>query len=445
MTDPTLLRYALRNTPRYTSYPTAPHFNNGVGTDRYADWLAGLDSQARGSLYLHIPYCQEMCWYCGCQTRATKREKPVRRYAQTLLKEIHMTAGAIPHRLKVDHIHWGGGTPTLTAPEDLSAIMQALREGFDIQPDAEIAIEADPRTLSEEMAQTLAANGFNRASLGVQSFDADVQRAINRVQDFATTKTCADRLREAGIARINLDLLYGLPGQSEQSCRETVWESLALNPDRLSVFGYAHVPHMRPHQKMIDETTLPGPEARIAQAEIIAEELTRLGYVAIGIDHYAREDDELARQQRDGRLHRNFQGYTTDAADALIGLGASSIGQLPQGYVQNAPSTAEWARRIEAGEFATVRGFALNEDDRLRADIIERLMCDLAVSEDEIRLRHGRGFPEHDLAEYRERDIIRKTGDRLEIDPEYRLLARNIAAAFDAYLPQSTAIHSRSI
>lgn len=445
MTNPTLLRYALRNTPRYTSYPTAPHFAADVGADTYASWLSRLSPEARGSLYLHIPYCREMCWYCGCQTRATRQDAPVRKYARTLLREIEMTAKAIPHRLAVDHIHWGGGTPTLTDPQDLAEIMRGLAARFDIAPGAEIAIEVDPRTLTAEMAQTLAATGFNRASLGVQSFDPDVQMAINRVQDFPTTKACADRLRDVGIDRVNLDLLYGLPGQTVQSCRETVWEALALNPDRLSVFGYAHVPHMRKHQKMIPNDTLPGPEARIAQAEAIAEELTRLGYVAIGIDHYARADDSLAVRQRDGQLFRNFQGYTVDAADALIGFGASSIGQLPQGYVQNAAGTADWARQIEAGQFATVRGFALSDEDRLRADIIERLMCDLGVDDADIRQRHGQGLPAHDLAEYVDRDIIRHCGDRIEIDPEYRLLARNIAAAFDAYLPSSTAIHSRSI
>lgn len=445
MTQSVLHQYALRNTPRYTSYPTAPQFSAEVDAHDYVSWLGEIEAGARGSLYLHIPFCREMCWYCGCQTKATRRDEPIRRYVDVLLDEIAMTVAAIPHRLTVDHLHWGGGTPTLTSPEDLARVMATLRETFDIARDAEIAIEIDPRTLTAEMADTLAAEGFNRVSLGVQCFDPKVQAAINRIQDFETTVRCAEMVRDAGIEGVNIDLLYGLPYQTTRICHDTVRQAVKLNPDRLSIFGYAHVPHMRTHQKLIPEDSLPGPQARIEQAEMIAETLAEEGYVPVGIDHYARPDDALAQQQSEGRLHRNFQGYTTDSADVLLGFGASSIGKLPQGYIQNAPSTAEWMRSVQENAFAIVRGYALNADDRLRADIIERLMCDLAVDETEIQDRHGQGFPAFDLSEYEEARIIERSEHRIAIRHEYRVLARNVAAAFDAYLPASTAQHSRSI
>lgn len=446
MPEQTILTYAALNTPRYTSYPTAPHFHAGVDGDTYAEWLGTLTSDLSGSLYLHIPYCRQLCWYCGCSTRATTRPEPVDAYVDTLLEEIALTAARMPGRPRIGHIHFGGGTPSLVRAPKMAAIMFALRAQFDVATDAEIAIEIDPRHCSQTLVTQLAALGFNRASLGIQTFDTRVQKKINRVQSIEDVATCVSELRGAGIDRISFDLLYGLPGQTAESCRETVHAALALRPDRLSVFGYAHVPHMRAHQKLIEERDLPGQTERIKQAVAIAETLEGEGYIAIGIDHYARPDDDMVRQLESGALKRNFQGYTTDQADFLLGFGASSIGKLPQGYVQNTPSVADWAKKVKAGAFATARGVALSEDDRLRGDIIEKLMCDLHVDRASIERRHGATFPQAEMSDLMERGIVREEAGRLEIPDQYRMLARVVAARFDAHLANAPgAKHSRSI
>ncbi len=311
--------------PRYTSYPTAPHFHAGVAAQTYGDWLRNLDSAAPLSLYLHIPYCHEMCWYCGCHTKATQRYAPVRDYVGVLQTEIARVADAIGRRQTVSHIHWGGGTPTILSDSDMAAVMANLRERFDIAGDAEIAIEADPRTLSYEKTVALADAGVTRASLGVQDCNAHVQAAINRVQPLEQTAGAVGALRAAGIERINIDLMYGLPLQTVADVRRTVEAVLPLKPDRLAVFGYAHVPWMKSHQKMIDEAALPNADERLRQSEAMALALVAHGYRHIGLDHFARAGDPLSIALRTGNLRRNFQGYTTDRADTLLGFGASAL------------------------------------------------------------------------------------------------------------------------
>jgi oxygen-independent coproporphyrinogen-3 oxidase len=445
MTDPVLLKYAARNTPRYTSYPTAPHFHDSVTGETYAGWLGDLTPEQSGSLYFHLPYCRVLCWYCGCHTRASLKDGPVDRYLDRLEMEIDTTAALIPHRLKVDHLHWGGGSPTLVPAGRMRRIMALVRDRFDIRPGAEIAIEVDPRTLDDERAAALGETGFNRASIGVQTFDPDVQRAINRIQSFDVTKACADRLRSNGVSAINIDLVYGLPKQSLESCLDTVDRVLELAPDRLSVFGYAHVPHMKKHMRLIDAGDLPGTEARIAQAQAIADRLVAAGYVAIGFDHYARPEDPLAERQRTGHLHRNFQGYTTDAADALIGFGASAIGRLPQGHIQNTADIAAWEKAVLASELPVARGCAYEGDDLFRSEIIERLMCDLEADLGAMAREHGQPVPNPDLSELETDGIVRRDGDLVMINPAYRALARIVAAAFDTRLMAGNAKHSVSV
>lgn len=445
MTDPVLLKYAARNTPRYTSYPTAPHFHDGVNGETYTGWLGELTPEQRGSLYFHLPYCRVLCWYCGCHTRASLKDGPIDRYLDRLEMEIDTTAALISHRLKVDHLHWGGGSPTLVSAGRMRRIMALVRDRFDIQPGAEIAIEVDPRTLDDERAAALGETGFNRASIGVQTFDPDVQRAINRMQSFDVTKACADRLRRNGVNAINVDLVYGLPKQSLESCLDTVDRVLELAPDRLSVFGYAHVPHMKKHMRLIDTGDLPGTEARIAQAQAIADRLVAAGYVAIGFDHYARPEDPLAERQRTGHLHRNFQGYTTDAADALIGFGASAIGRLPQGHIQNTADIAAWEKAVLASELPVARGCAYQGDDLFRSEIIERLMCDLEADLGALAREHGQPVPNPDLSELEANGIVRRDGDLVMINPAYRTLARIVAAAFDTRLMAGNAKHSVSV
>ncbi len=336
------------------------------------------------------------------------------------------------------------------APALFHDLMALLHDTFDFGGSAELAIEIDPRTLSREMVDVLAAGGINRASLGVQSLDATVQKAINRVQSYRQTADAVGWLRAAGITGINLDLIYGLPHQTVASAIETVNACLALEPDRVAVFGYAHVPSFKKHQRRIDTATLPGGPERNAQAEAIGETLTAAGYRAIGIDHYAHPDDSLAVAQAAGRLHRNFQGYTTDPAELLLAFGASAIGRLPQGYVQNDPVVREYSAAIGKGRFATVKGYALTDDDRLRAELIERLMCDFRVDVDAVCARHGckperLGEALARIGEMEADGIVRRHDGVIELAPEARGLARAVAASFDAYLASSNRVHSPAL
>ena len=390
MTDTAVSKYLSERIPRYTSYPTAPHFSAAVGPLTYRDWLRAIRPADRLSLYLHVPFCTTLCWYCGCNTSITRHREPIERYARTLEQEIIRVADLAGSR-RVAHIHFGGGTPAILGPELFHRIMTLLRERFDVEPDAEIAIEIDPRRLQPAMATALAQCGVTRASLGVQSFDLTVQQAVARVQSLDVTQRCAGLLRAAGIKAINVDLLYGLPHETVASCTATLHDALTLQPSRLAVFGYAHVPAMMKHQRVIDAAALPDGDERLRQEQAIGDTLAAAGYTRIGLDHYARPDDTLAQAQQTGRLRRNFQGYTDDPADALIGLGASSIGQSAGGYVQNITDIKGWRDRIEAGDLATARGLALTPDDILRSDIIERLMCDLRVDVPAVLQRNG--FP----------------------------------------------------
>ncbi|MCB1486168.1 MAG: oxygen-independent coproporphyrinogen III oxidase [Bauldia sp.] len=443
-------RYADERLPRYTSYPTAPQFSAAIGPDRYADWLGEVPEDARGSLYIHIPFCRRMCWYCGCNTSVATRHQPVADYLAALGKEIDMVTARLPRRLAVTHLHFGGGTPTIVHPSELIDLMAKLRDAFDILPGAEVAIEIDPRVLTPEMASALGEAGFTRASLGVQSLDPAVQAAISRRQGFAETAAAVERLREAGIAGINLDLIYGLPHQTVASCVETVRACLALRPDRFSVFGYAHVPGFKRHQRKIDAATLPRGGERNEQADAIAAAIEAAGYDRIGLDHFALPADAMAEAAGSGVLHRNFQGYTTDAADLLIGLGASAIGRLPEGYVQNAAVTRDYLAAIARGDLATVRGFALGDEDRLRADLIERLMCDFRVDVADVCDRHGAGVEAvADALPALDRlaadGVLSRDGSVVEMAADARTLVRVAAAAFDAYRSGSGAVHSQAV
>lgn len=435
ITPETFARYAAMHVPRYTSYPTAPNFRP-AGDAEYRKFLHSLAPSEPLSIYLHIPFCREMCWYCGCHTSVTRRQDPISRYVSTVIAEIERVASELPSELQVGHLHWGGGSPTLLGAGDVARIHGALKARFGIDPLAENAIEVDPRAISPEVALAFARAGVNRASLGVQSFDARVQAAINRVQSFETTAAAVRLLRRNGIAAINFDLIYGLPFQSIGSCLDTVQQALRLQPDRLSVFGYAHVPSFKPHQRKIDQSALPGPAERFHQAGAIAEALTAAGYRQIGLDHFALPGDSLFAAAEDGTLHRNFQGYTTDPCRVLLGFGASAIGRLPNGFVQNAPRIPEYERSIAAGRLATVRACRISADDQRRSAIIEALMCNFRAQVGTIDL---------DLSQFESDGLIRRSGDLIEVVEEARPLVRMIAAAFDSYLPNSTAKHAVAV
>lgn len=441
--DTLLARYG-QPVPRYTSYPTAPHFSPAVDGSTYAGWLAAVPQGARVSAYVHVPFCAELCLYCGCQTAVARSRTPVKAYADRLVEEIRLVAAHLPARLPLTHLHFGGGTPTMLAEEDFAAIMGTLRETFAFTADAEIAIEIDPRVTDAQKVAVLAREGFNRASLGVQDFNPQVQQAIGRSQSYAETQAVADAFRAAGITAINLDLMYGLPHQDAASVRHTVEEALGLDPDRIAVFGYAHVPWMKKHQALIPEDALPGAGERLAQAELVSAILGAHGYQKVGLDHFAKAADPMARRADEGTLKRNFQGYTTDDAPVLIGFGASAIGALPQGYVQNIPSTPLWHNAVAAGVLPIARGIALTAEDRLRRHVIERLMCDLSV--DLASACDAFGFAPDTFAPELARlaplcadGLATVSGAIVSVPEEARPFTRVVCAVFDARLAQSLA------
>ncbi len=436
--------------PRYTSYPTAPHFHPGINAATYERWLAAVGPEAPLSLYFHVPFCHEMCWYCGCHTKVVRRYEPVGEYASTMAQEVTLIGNMLEAHPPVTHMHWGGGTPTILSADDLEHLMEKIRAAFNVAPDAEIAVEMDPRTMTEDRVRALARAGVNRASLGVQDFTDRVQKAINRIQPYEMTAQVVEWLRAAGIDAINFDLMYGLPYQTDEDVRRTVDLSAKLRPDRIAVFGYAHVPWMKTHQKMIPDESLPDDWQRFEQAEAAADQLVERGYRRIGLDHFALETDAMTVALDQGRLHRNFQGYTTDEARALVGFGASSIGALPQGYVQNAVPLRAWADAVRGGRPAVDKGIALSDDDRLRRDIIERLMCDMSVDLTAQAARYGKTADyfrsEIELLEPMIADGIAVIdGERISIPEPGRPLMRAVCAVFDSYLDRGIGRHSKAV
>lgn len=436
--------------PRYTSYPTALQFTPEVDEQGYRGWLAELPADQPVSLYLHIPFCQRLCWYCGCNTRAVNRHEPIGEYVQLLLAELALLEDALPGRMKASAVHLGGGTPNMLRPEELSAIFGALKYAFRFTPGYEIAAELDPAVLTRAWVDAAAFHGLSRASLGVQNLDPVVQAAVNRPERFEDIARCVGWLREAQVGSINIDLMYGLPHQTVRGTLDTIDAVASLRPERIALFGYAHVPWMKAHQQLIDEAALPGPAERLEQSEAAAERLASLGYVRIGLDHFAAPHDPMAKALGEGRLRRNFQGYTTDAAPTLLGLGASAIGALPQGFVQNVTQELGWRAAVREGRLPVARGVALTAEDRFRGEIIERLMCDLEVDLDAVCARHGRPRQELDgclarLRPFAQDGLVRIAGGRVETVGAGRLVIRSIAAAFDAYFAPDSGRHSRAL
>lgn len=432
---------AERSVPRYTSYPTAPHFGPAVNGATYRDWLGLLAADTSLSLYLHVPFCQTMCSYCGCHTKVTRKAEPIDAYRRHLEAEIDLISGMTPAR-RVRHIHWGGGTPTMLGEAGLASVAQRLALRFGIGSDAEHAIELDPRQVGDSLAATLARVGVNRASLGVQDLNPHVQKAIGRVQPYAVVTAAVEALRRAGIDALSFDLMYGLPHQSLPDLLRSIDLAVALQPGRISLFGYAHVPWFKTHQRLIDEAALPDTAERFRQANAARDALIAHGYEAIGLDHFALPTNSMALMARDQTLKRNFQGYTTDHAEALLGFGASAIGRLPQGFVQNAPDIGSYQRAIDAGEPATVRGLALSLEDRVRGDAIERLMCDFAADLEAVARRHGvpLDFFDADLARLQPLEhegLVARKARTVVVSDAGRPLVRVVASLFDAHLAKA--------
>jgi oxygen-independent coproporphyrinogen-3 oxidase len=435
-----------RPVPRYTSYPTAPNFSSRIGANDYRTWLANLGGNRRLSLYAHIPFCDELCWYCACTTKASRRYQPVASYLDVLEREIATVGGLVAKDARVGQIHWGGGSPSMLLPKDIVRLSEALRRHFSIAPDAELAVEVDPRGLTDNSIAAFAAAGVTRVSIGVQDFDRRVQAAINRIQTYDETRAVIESFRAHGIRSLNIDLVYGLPLQTTESVACTIGHVLRLRPDRIAIFGYAHVPSRAHHQRLIDASKLPTGAERYALALRICEIVRGAGYRQIGLDHFALPTDALATKP----LRRSFQGYTVDDSDALIGLGASAIGLLPEGYVQNAPAVASYSRHIREAGLATVRGFELSVDDRVRAYVIERLMCGADFSRSDLIERFGAAaHPVIAAAEtlilHDSDHFLERKADGFRLTERGRTFVRVVCTAFDAYWSEGSVQHALAV
>lgn len=449
--NPDWIPYALRAVPRYTSYPTAADFTGAVGEREAADWAANVAPGDAISVYLHIPFCEALCWYCGCATSVPNGYRRVGEYAGRLLAEIDLWARTLGAHGGIGHLHFGGGSPNALQTGDFAALVQALRSYFGFRAGAEIAVELDPRTMHDGQIEGYAAAGVTRVSLGVQTLAPDVQAAVNRIQPPDMVAGLLAGLKSAGISAVNMDLMYGLPHQTTEDVIEAAQFAADQGAARISVFGYAHLPWFAKHQRAIDEAVLPGLTERLEQAEAAASTLLARGYLPIGLDHFARRDDALAIAQREGRLRRNFQGYTDDPCETLIGMGATSISQFREGFIQNFKDRKAWSNAIAAGRLPAERGIQLTPDDRLRARAIEQLMCEMCV--DVAKLCEAFGAPsdalEDALARARALEaagLCTVSASRIDVPNVARLFLRTVAQCFDARTPATpTARHAKAV
>lgn len=410
--------------PRYTSYPPATQFRMASPGEGVAELkkLAGVESV---SLYLHIPFCRELCLFCGCHQVITKRAERTVQYLISLHHEIDLVAGLYPQKFKVAHLHFGGGSPSTLTPEQMHELMTHLRAKFYFLPEAELAIELDPRTTTPDFIRTLAAEGFNRASLGVQDFDDKVQQTVNRIQPYPLVKEVVDNLYAAGLTALSLDLMYGLPYQTPESLTATAKLALSLNPARLSLFSYAHVPGMKSYQKKLEEAGLPSDAEKLEQERCMRAILLANGYRSIGIDHFAKPNDPLYKALESGNLHRNFQGYTDDPSPYLLGLGASSISYTGSAYVQNEPDLTAYQNSLNEGQFLHKRLCPCTPHDCEVAQVISSLMCYFEVATPAT-------LPAR-LQPFIETGLVEQSGGRLVVDQTYPMAVRAVAACFDEY------------
>ncbi|PKO84939.1 MAG: oxygen-independent coproporphyrinogen III oxidase [Betaproteobacteria bacterium HGW-Betaproteobacteria-11] len=441
--DPALIRRFDVNGPRYTSYPTADRFVEGFTADDYKHWL-GRRTVGRLSrplsLYVHIPFCNTICYYCACNKIITKDHGRSAKYIRYLGREIDQVVAALDGSREVVQLHLGGGTPTFLADDELRRLMEKITTSFDLLPDGEYSIEVDPRKVNRQTVSLLAELGFNRMSIGVQDFASEVQRAVNRIQSLEETREVLEAAREAGFKSISVDLIYGLPKQNEASFERTLDTVIALDPDRLSIYNYAHLPSLAKPQRRISEADLPSPEVRLSILQLAVRRLQEAGYVFIGMDHFAKPGDELAIAQRRGRLHRNFQGYSTHAEADLLAFGVSAIGKIGPSYVQNVKTLDDYYARLDAGDLPVMRGIELTADDLLRREIIQALMCHFTLSIEALEVAHLIDFKTYFAAEIEALGEMEAAG-LLSVDPQWitihprgRFLVRAIAMVFDRYL-----------
>ncbi len=446
-------KYA-RQAPRYTSYPPAPHFKEMEDDGPAVSHLEKRNAGSRPiSLYIHIPFCASLCWYCACTKVITRREGDSTEYLRRLFREMETIRQMLNPGNRVVQVHFGGGTPTFLSPEELRQTGKKLRSLFAFEDEMEFAVEIDPRRMTQDHVTALAEIGCNRASIGIQDVREDVQKAINRVQPMEINERVAHWLRSAGIRNINIDLIYGLPLQSRGSFEATLNEVKVLDPDRFAIFNYAHIPWMIPSQKLVDRNPMPGPHEKFAMLEMMIENLTASGYSYIGMDHFAKTGDELSLAQQNGSLQRNFQGYSTRADTDIYGFGMSSISQIGDGYLQSVKDLDEYYRRIDSGRHPWFRHYYLTRDDRIRRHTIMRLMCDLQLDFIAIGRRWNInaktyfGDSLEPLKEMADDGLIRWTTDGFFVTDTGRLFLRNIATAFDVYYtdPEKQGRYSKTV
>jgi len=441
--DLDLIRRLDRNGPRYTSYPTADRFVEAFGPAAYKSWAAKRNIggvQRALSIYVHLPFCSTICYYCGCNKVVTRNKNRGVEYLGYLAKEIALQAPLFSEDPRVEQMHWGGGTPTFFSTAQMQDLFALLRRHFDFSPDGEYSIEIDPRTVDEKTIAALRAMGFNRLSLGVQDFDPDVQRAVNRLQSEKQTLAIIDAARREGFLSVNVDLIYGLPKQNLITFNRTLARVVAVRPDRVAIYNYAHLPTRFKSQRQINEADLPSPETRLKLLALSAQRLTEAGYVYIGMDHFALPEDSLAVAQRQGRLHRNFQGYSTHAECDLVALGVSAIGSIGPTYSQNHRALEDYYDSLERNELPIMRGIQLSADDLLRRAVIQTLMCHFTLSKEAVEIQYLIDFDKYfsgELAELREfgKEGLLELSERwINVTPKGRMLIRNICMVFDQYL-----------
>jgi oxygen-independent coproporphyrinogen-3 oxidase len=442
--------------PRYTSYPTADRFHDGFAAGHYVEALAERNHSRPTqplSLYVHVPFCNTICYYCACNKVLTKDHGRSAKYIRYVEREIGMVSALIEGRPPVTQLHWGGGTPTFLSREEMSDLMAALRRNFDFAPDAEISIEVDPRKVGADTIEFLGALGFNRISVGIQDFDPEVQKAVNRVQTEEETRTVIDTARRVGFVSVNADLIYGLPKQTVAGFSRTLDRVIDASPDRIALYSYAHVPHLFKPQRRIEIADLPAPPDKLAILALAIEKLAAAGYVYIGMDHFAKPTDELAAAQRARKLHRNFQGYSTQPDRDLIAFGISAISKVGAAYIQNVKTLDEYYVKLDQDVLPVLRGVELAGDDFLRRDVIQKLMCNFDLDFGEVEKAYGIDFhgtfgPELEaLAPLAADGLVEIRPDRLQVTARGRLLVRTIAMNFDRYLreAQQRAKYSRVI
>jgi oxygen-independent coproporphyrinogen III oxidase len=444
--------------PRYTSYPTAVEFHEGVGEEAYRARLAEADArggEAPLSLYAHLPFCEHRCLFCGCHVVITAHMPVAEKYLEYMKLEIGRVAALLPNRRRVVQMHWGGGTPTYFSPDQLSDLMGTYREHFQVVGGAELAIEVDPRVTSRDHLDRLVELGFNRLSMGVQDLTPEVQKAITRDQTYEETADLMEYARRIGFTEgINLDLIYGLPEQRLETFESNLDQVLGLRPDRVAVYSFAYVPWIKGHQRKLDQDTLPSPELKLQLYLRAMERFLDAGYEPIGMDHFALPEDELAVAARGGRLHRNFMGYSVMPASDMIAFGISGIGEVQGAFFQNEKKLSTYYEALEAGRLPVSRGYVLDEDDRVRQYVIQQIMCNFRIARAEVAERFGVDFDRYfarsleSLREVEEAGFVERTDEGLRVMEEGRLFVRNVCMAFDRYLEAKTAdkpVFSRTV